>query len=82
MTDLVNRYSLLYFAIGLFFYFVRTDWVIAIVSITTFEALINIYRRSFTQTDLLISGTNIVIFMVGWYIGYLSDKYGFDHQNI
>ena len=73
--ELINRYSLLYFAIGSIVFFLRLNLHIAIVIILTIEIIRNLRHRPITQPDLVTSISNIIFYMVGWWLSYFLDEY-------
>ncbi len=74
--DFLNRYSLLYFAIGCISYFCRFNWlplVLLLLILTIFKYHI--------PTEFIIDGlsiNNIILAMGGWWLSYYLDKYTWD----
>lgn len=76
-----NRYSLLYFAVGLFVFFFRVKWIVWLILIIIFELLRNlIFNKTITNTDVIMSVGNIIFFTIGWCLGYYFNELGTKYQ--
>lgn len=71
--DILNRYSLLYFAIGCISYFCRFNWKLLLILLIILTIFKHHISAEFITSGLTIA--NIILAIIGWWLSYYLDKY-------